>query len=411
MNRRSGSVFVVALVAVTILTLVAVTAASSIRADLLAAQNRLERRRAERSAQSAIQYALVALQQVDPNVLSESDEWNDLDGAISYQVGQSTFRVQVVDMGSFINLNTAPQDQLEKLPLTTEQIESLLDWREADLNPRTSGAKDDFYNALDEPYNAALRRLETVDEVLLVKDWLPATLYDPPTQTTSQPLVNAATEDQPLLADLFTVDSASPNVNSDGEQRADINQVQEQQLTALGISQPVAQAIIQRRNTQGTFETMRQVLEVQGVDEEAAEALLNGVSVSSEASLPGKINLNTASEAVLNSIPGMDSQTTNAILGQQGSFASIGELATLGSVSIDVVRETADYFTVGSSAFLVRAMGEDGGRRVYLEAVVVIDDTGVHLKRLQTPPFGDMRSRWGWDEEPGSDTVIVENAN
>lgn len=411
MNRRSGSVFVVALVAVTILTLVAVTAASSIRADLLAAQNRLERRRAERSAQSAVQFAMVALQQVDPNALTENDEWNDLDGTISYQVGQSTFRVQVVDMGAFINLNTAPQEQLEKLPLTTEQIESLLDWREADLNPRTSGAKDDFYNALDEPYNAALRRLETVDEVLLVKDWLPATLYDPPTQTTSQPLVNAATEDQPLLADLFTVDSASPNVNSDGEQRADINQVQEQQLTALGISQPVAQAIIQRRNTQGTFETMRQVLEVQGVDEEAAEALLNGVSVSSEASLPGRINLNTASEAVLNSIPGMDSQTTNAILGQQGSFASIGELATLGNVSIDVVRETADYFTVGSSAFLVRAMGEDGGRRVYLEAVVVIDDTGVHLKRLQTPPFGDMRSRWGWDEEPGSDTVIVENAN
>jgi general secretion pathway protein K len=410
-NRRRGSVFVVALATVAILTLIAATAATSIRADLLAAQNKIERRRAERSAQSAVHFAMVSLQEADPNATTEDDEWIDLDGTISYTVGQATFRVQVLDLGSRINLNTATQEQLEKLPLTTEQIESLLDWREPDTNPRTSGAKDEYYNSLDEPYNTSLRRLDTIEEVLLVKDWLPGTLYEPPTETTSDPLVNGATEDQPLLAELVNVDSDSPNVSSEGTQRTNINEAQAQELTQLGLTQPIAQAIVQRRNTQGTFETMRQVLEVQGVDAAAAEILLNSTSVSAETSLEGRINLNTASEAVLNSIPGMDTTATNAILNGQGSFASIGELATTSGVTLDVVRETADYFTVGSSAFLVRAMGEDGGRRVFLEAVIVLDENGATLKRLQTPPFGDMRERWGWDEEPSSENVIVETNN
>lgn len=410
MSRRdSGSVLIVALVAIAVLALIAATATSGIRADLLSQQNKVERRRAERAAQSGVQFALASLISVDANVLTQNDDWVQLNGQTRYVIGDSSYRVQVLDLGSRVNINTTTEAQLEEMPLTTEQIESLLDWREAELQPRVEGAKDEYYNNLTDPYNARLRRFDTLTELLLVKGWLPSTLYEPVEDTTNDPLVNGSQEDQPRLAELLTADSMSPNTNESGEQRLNVNQVQAQQMTQRGISQTIAQAIVQRRNTQGTFETMRQVLEVQGMTLENAEAVLNNLSVSAEASVEGKINLNTATEAVLNTIPDMTSDTVNAILGQQGSFASLGELATLSGVTLEVVQQTADYFTVGSSMFLVRTMGEQAGRRVFLEAIVEIVEGTPKIKRIEATPFGEMRERWGWETDPGQETIIVES--
>lgn len=408
-SRQAGSVLLVALIALAVLTLIAATATSGIRADLLAQQNKVERRRAERAAQSGVHFAMSSLLSVDANVLTQNDDWVSLDGQTRYVVGDSSYRVQVLDLGSRVNVNTATEAQLEEMPLTSEQIESLLDWREEALQPRLEGAKDEYYNALEDPYNARLRRLDTLTELFLVRGWLPSTLYEPVENTTSEPLVNGAAEDQPLLAELLTADSSSPNTNESGEQRLNVNQVQAQQMTQRGISQTIAQAIVQRRNTQGTFETMRQVLEVQGMTAEDAEAVLNNLSISAEANVGGKINLNTASEAVLNTIPDLTSDAVSSIVSQQGSFASLGELATLSGVSLEVAQQTADYFTVGSNMFLVRVMGEQAGRRVFLEAIVEIVENQPKLKRLESTPFGEMRERWGWETDPGQETIIVES--
>ena len=83
---------------------------------------------------------------------------------------------------SLININTvstttADQALLNNLPLTQQEIDSLLDWTSTSTTARTDGAKDDYYNALPTPYNTKLGTLSTLSELLLIQGWVGVDLY------------------------------------------------------------------------------------------------------------------------------------------------------------------------------------------------------------------------------------------
>lgn len=409
-SKRRGSAFVFALAVMGVLLLVIVTAAARVRSESLSQRTRVEENRAESMAMAGIARGLASLQTIEPNAVTETDEWIDLGqaGEEAFLVGRDKFRVQVLDAGAFININTATEEQLIALPLTQEQVDSILDWREAEMTARPQGAKDDYYRELTTPYNAALRRFSSIQELLAVRGMTGPTLYDPPSSETARALsTNSQTSQLPLI-DLVTADSSSPLVDSEGNQKLNVNNAQQQQLTERGFTPQAAQAIINRRNALGTFTTIGEVVQAPGISQTDLELILDTLQVGSATEVEGRVNLNTASDDVLGSIPGITQDLVGAIAARRGTFANLGELATVSGVTQENLPQFADAFTVGSSVFLVRAMGQAGSRKVFLQAIVRVTNGIPKVVRIETPAFADMDQRWNWSEEASAETRLVD---
>jgi DNA uptake protein ComE-like DNA-binding protein len=386
---------------------VMVAAAAMQRSQMQAGINRLEARRARLAAEAGIQRAMAALQFVDPQLVSQADEWYDLGrlGADEFVVGDASFQLQVIDASSLVNINTASEEQLQQLPLTQEQIDSLLDWRSEDRTGRPQGATDAFYNGLPNPYNTKFRRLDSVDELLLIRGFNAPLLYEP-TQTT--PTLGGLQEPVPLY-ELITTDSFSRNLAPDGEPKLNINAVNAQQMQARGLPVLLAAAIVTRRNTHGTFERLGDVLTVPGVNLDNAAIIIDNFTVSLEERVEGLININTATEATLTTVAAVPADVASAIVARQGAgFASVSELTTVPGVTLQVLQETVDLFTVNSQTFLVRVVGRAGSARVPLEATIVLQEGVPRLLKLVQPPYNDMRELWRWPDETTGEIILGE---
>lgn len=238
--------------------------------------DRLETRRAEIAAQAGIQRGIAALQAVadapqTPVLLQ--DDWATLGtkGADNFKIGNASFRMQIVDASSRIDINTATQAQLLNLPLTQEQLDSFLDWREQGQTTRTEGGKDQYYNDLQNPYNARLGLLQSVDELLDVKGFNVPALYDTPSSAQNSLGVAFANPNINLtnpipLVDMITIDAYSPNTDPTGNGKVNLNlpTLNAQTLTQrLQINLITAQLILAQRALQpnGQFTSLSQVLQ------------------------------------------------------------------------------------------------------------------------------------------------------
>ncbi len=103
---------------------------------------------------------------------------NPLDlGKCTGDFGDGSYDVEIQDESGKINLNFASEEQLRAL---TEVIginkregdiivDSILDWKDVDNLHRLNGAEDDYYQTLTPPYHAKNGRMDTVEELLLVR--------------------------------------------------------------------------------------------------------------------------------------------------------------------------------------------------------------------------------------------------
>ncbi|MGE0001575.1 MAG: helix-hairpin-helix domain-containing protein, partial [Fimbriimonadaceae bacterium] len=324
-------------------------------------------------------------------------------------VGGGGFRVQITDASGRLDLNTVPQEQLEQLPLTTEQIESLLDWREPDLQPRVEGAKDEYYNALETPYNARLQPFQSVDELLLVKGWLPGTLFEAQTQTAGLALSTQDEEIRPLY-EVFCVGPGSPNVTPTGTPKSNVNVATTQQLVQAGLPNQLATAIVQRRNTVGTFTSWTQLLQTQGINQQNVGQVLDACTLDQTDRGLGRINVNTALPEVVSTIPGIEADVAEAVQSRQGTFTSLSDLVGVPGVSVANLGQFVGRLTTGSDTFLVRCLGSYGSRSVALEAYVLIGETGPRILRIISYPLPDAPTQWGWETEQTTETVLVAEA-
>jgi Type II secretory pathway, component PulK len=406
--RARGFVMVQALVIVALLLALLAVVVNNQRVTLEASQAQLRQRRAEVAARSALALAVATLETANPDLVTKNDDWAVLgdDGSQAFEVGDAagtTYRLQIVDAGAFVNVNTATEDQLERLPLTQEQIDSLLDWREPSLQPRALGAKDDYYNGMPQPYNARLGRLTTLSELLLVKGWTGRTLYSPPSEdgivTTAR--MPEGLDGNPLpLASLLTVESGMPNSRADGTGgRTNLSQGQlnVDALTQLGIAPAVAEAIVQR----APYTTWRDLLSVPGLTTDAVRILLDSATVTAGNRMEGKINLNTAPEAVLETVLGLAPDVASALAARQDTgLLSLGEITTVPGLTTPQIALIADSVGVGSDTWIVRAYGESGGVGVAIEATVGLRGEQARIltyERLNNP---EIPGWWDWETEP-----------
>lgn len=404
--RLRGGAMVPALALLSAIVAVLASIAAMQRAAVEAATNRVQTERARMAAESGLERALAALESVQMGLVRSDDEWAAFGrGEENYLLDGGSFRVEIVDACSRIDVNTVDQAQLENLNLTSEQIDSLLDWREPELVPRPEGGKDEFYNNLSEPYNTKLKAFDSVDELLLVKGWDGPTLYEPlGASQATRPVFSSGREEVPL-SEMLTTDAFCRNLAPDGEAKLNANTADANQMIQRGVPTQVAQAIVQRRTQQGTFASMSQLLAVPGVNLSNAGTILDVLTVTGDAEIRGKINLNTASQAVLETIPDLGSDVAQSIA-NQGGFSSYSEVASISGVDLRVLGILADRTTLGSSSFLVRVVGTAGRASVALEAVVRNRAGRWVVEKVSQPPFGDMAARWGWVEETSNEVDL-----
>jgi type II secretory pathway component PulK len=388
-------------------------AAASQRIAIRAQMNRMDQQVAEFAAEAGLQHVLAILALQDRNLTGLTDEWYDfgLAGDENFVMGEeASFRVQIMDASGRIDINFASEDLLRRLPMTTEQIDSLLDWRSPEFVARPEGAKDDYYNRLTVPYNAKLGSFDTLDELLLVRGFTPGTLYEPQTDIVSTAVMVQGEEQLPLV-ELLTVNSVSADVTAAGAPKLNVNSQQVSLpilITQAQLSPIVAQAIIARRNL-GPITSMGELLRLPGVTTQAAASILNNLSVSGAAAQQGRINVNTASESVLNSLPAITPDVAASIVSRQSiPFNSLGELTEVPGMSVEILAEIADLLSVNSRTFLVRVEGRGRRARVAFEAMVRLEEDTLVVDRFVRAPFADMPTRWGWQEQTTADNVLIQ---
>jgi len=423
-RTQQGMTFVVTLGIMVALVAVVAAAAVSQRARFQALLTRVEKDKARWAAEAGLQRALAELSLIQAGQpASLEDEWAQLGqrGEELFVLGDESFRVGIVDAGSRINLNTASLDQLQRLPFTQEQIDSLLDWREPGTTPRTEGAKDEYYNNLANPYQAGLRRLSSFDELLSELRRTPERSglhgscavrapggrgFDgddrPGFIRPAADAVSACGYRQFLAPD---DPDFSPQTTPTGQTRLNVNGggTNPGSLTQRGIPTQIAAQIFQRR----PFTRLGDVVAVAGANRQAQRAILDELTVTGQTRSEGKINLNTADEAVLNSIPNLPPDVVQAILSRQlQGFQQLSDILDVPGMTGATLTQTVDAFTVQSGAFWVRVEGRTGSLRESIEALVTLDANGPRLIRIEHPPFGDMSVRWGWPEEATTETDL-----
>ncbi len=408
MRTQRGLSLILSLGVLTALLAILAAAASTQQIMVRSASNRIWERRARLAGESGIQRALATLAAQSTSATLQSDDWFTLgtNGDENFVVGDGTFRAQIIDAASLVNLNTATQAQLETMPLTSEQIDSLLDWREAGTTPRAEGGKDEYYQQLPTPYNAKLRPLTTIDELLLVKGFTPQAIFEQQTNT-----VNTTTLPQrpdgtaPVLYDLVTVDSTSGNVGSGGQTLPNISTAQPQQLQALGLTQAQITRIQVARPT-----TYAALLPVLG-STATARRVINAYGVTTGATRTGKIDVNTASDITLATVPSLPPDVATAMVTRQTTgFQQLGDLFDVPGYTLQVAALTMDLFATNSHSFLIRVMGTSGQTHVSIEATIVLENGSARIARITQLPYADMSTRWGWNATTTTDTVLKEAA-
>lgn len=157
----------------------------------------------------------------------------------------ATVRFGLIDECSKINLNaitsygldeTAARLMLLYLPNMTEEVaDAILDWLDEDDTPRLYGVESDYYQSMSPPYKAANGGLKSLDELLQVAGVTPELLYgedanrngllDPNEDDgdASMPIDNQDGALQLGWQAFLTLDSRESNLDSKGAQKININ--------------------------------------------------------------------------------------------------------------------------------------------------------------------------------------------
>jgi competence ComEA-like helix-hairpin-helix protein len=362
-QNRHGSALISAIFVLVVIVGLVAALAPLVRVDVRAAGRRGDHLRALYLAKAGVNLALVALQQDETPADGPEDDWALLGerGQIEYPLGEGLFRLEVVDASSRLDLNRIDRETLLRLPGIDETtVDEILAWRGqgSDQNPAggqlgSAGVASGNYEGLPRPYRLKAAPFDSVEELLLVQGVTPSLLYG--LQEGVEGTVPA-----PWI-DLLSVDTWSPNQDADGGARIELNAATVEQLVSGSggaLNQQQAQAIVDRRGANGRFTSLADLLSVTGVGEQAVRSLVDHVTLTPGDRLMGRLNVNTASLAALETLPDVTEEMAQQIVERretEGEFETLGDLLDLGQ---ETFRALVDHATTKSSVFLVRAWGE-----------------------------------------------------
>lgn len=268
-SHRSGSMLLLTLIVVAMLTLAAMAFFERMFAEHQAVSAHGRQLQAKNLAESGIEFMKVVLSQNLATIEQSGGLYSNpslFQGVLVNDDAQSAFRGRFTlvapDMttdgyysgirygleneSSRLNLNSllladsyetnGSQKLLLTLPGMTESIaDAILDWIDTDTDARPMGAERDYYTALDPPYEPRNGPLHSLEELLLVRDVTPALLYGADlnrngrvdrNEEAFQQIDNVDNSDGTLdrgWAAYLTLDSAESNLRPDGTKKIDVN--------------------------------------------------------------------------------------------------------------------------------------------------------------------------------------------
>jgi general secretion pathway protein K len=440
-SRTKGLALVIVLWVVVVMTAIVAVVGQTSRLDMKMASSAMDEVRCRWACRAGVETAVANLNEDAKDTDSLLDLWSDnSEDFNNIQLERCRYSVRVTDEAGKLNINTATKEQLMALPYMQESIaNAILDWRDKDDDIQPDGAEAGYYENMPFPYTIRNGPFKTIRELLRVKGVTEALLYGEDTNLNgrldsnemdgglSPPVDNGDDYlDQGWIAYL-TCYSYERNVDAEGHQRVNINQADARQLeTDLGIKSSQAQWIVQnrgqgyksiadligsegsqrapggpagnrpspqvqnpddqqRQGDQGNQGNQGNQENAEPLDFETFARIADRITTRGEDSIPGKININTASWEVLYSLFGGDEQAQQiaySILSQRSSllygFQSIADLANVPSVGMDRFKKIADQITIRSDVFTIRCFAKADVSDARLQTEAVVD-------RSQTP--------------------------
>jgi len=194
LGGEKGVTLVLTLLILTLLVVIGLELNRAVRVEATLAGNFRDLTQAAYIAQSGVEIARAVLQDDNPLYDGLDERWAQFEtiSVFSSQLfPEGYFTGRITDENGKFNLNglldsnglviAKKREELERL-LTlmghpTGWIDALLDWMDADDQPRVGGAERDYYMNLKKPYPAKNGPLDSVQEMLLVKGVEPEVLY------------------------------------------------------------------------------------------------------------------------------------------------------------------------------------------------------------------------------------------
>jgi type II secretory pathway component PulK len=300
-------------------------------------------------------------------------------------VGPGKVCFGLVDEASKLNLNTAPSNAIVWLPrMTVDLTQAILDWRDTNANGPTV-----TYYAMQQPgYQCKSDPFETVDELRLLYGATMDILVGEDANRNGVLDPNENDENQnsmvdPGLIEYFTPYSREPNTNSDGSQKVMINPVNVAALTGLlqtnlpsKFQQVLARLGVvsaggQRGRTNNPapaprFASPLELFQRSGLTSSEFALIATNLTTTNSTFIQGRVNVNTASAAVLTCLLSGDTSAAQQLvtyrLSNPGNLGSIAwivdalgqnyptELQTLAagdSITTQSYQFTADIAALG----------------------------------------------------------------
>ncbi|MBI5388159.1 MAG: general secretion pathway protein GspK [Verrucomicrobia bacterium] len=279
----------------------------------------------------------------------------------------------LVDEASKLNLNSANTNMLDLLPNMTQELSDyIIQWRS------TNSTGSQTYAALHPPYLCKSTNFETVDELRLVygasrellegEDSNRNGVLDP--DEYDQDRNNLA---DPGLLEYFTVYSREPNLRPDGSQKFSLRNLNTDQLTSLlqtNFDASRASAIRARLGNTTTFASPLQFFMRSGMTADEFGVIADNLTVASGTYIVGRVNVTTASPAVLCCLPGITTDLALQLVSYRdanldritNSIAWVVEAIGQNNDSVLQTLAAGDYITVKSYQFTadIAAVGPYG---------------------------------------------------
>jgi DNA uptake protein ComE-like DNA-binding protein len=395
-SRRTGSVLIIVLWIAFGLVAMALYFANSMSSELRASDNRVEMLAADQAIEGAARYVAKVLAEQATNGLvpyvndyaceavavGDAHFW--LIGRNDGQSNPNDIVYGLVDEGSKLNINNTnvTLEMLELLPrMTTELAAAIIDWRDANEELTSGGAEADTYARLRPAYYCKNAPFDTLNELRLVNGATMEILLGDDVNRNGVLDPNESSESRsdvasPGILEYLTVSSLEPNTRVDGSERVNINNRAE--LVSL-VSDAIGTAAANRIQAMpaAQFGSILEFYKASGLTATEFASIETEITTTTGATIPGRVNVNTASVAVLTCIPGIGEDKAAEIVNYRLSNSSaVDSVAWVTQVlNEEQIREAGPFLTGQSYQFSadIAALGKFG--RGYRRARFIFDTT------------------------------------
>ncbi len=361
-QRQRGSVLIIVLWVALGLVSITLYFASAMTFELRASDNRAAGLAADQAIEGGARYVMSVLTMLATNgtvpdvttyqcqavPVGDAHFWL-IGRPVDYQVQPDEVFFGLVDEASKLNLNTVSAESLSQLTnMSLELAANIVDWRNTNGTTSANGDGPAIYSQIEPAYLCKNAPYETVDELRLVyatdmgilsgEDVNHNAVLDPSESDTN----HNGVVDTGLL-ECLTIYSREPNTSSDGSARINVRTVSSSssELIALLRTNLTAQRFEQVRVALGlvstgggpsagggpggggagppgggstTFSSPLAFYLRSGMTADEFAPIANRITVASGSSIRGRVNINTATTAVLTCLPGMNSDLAQQLV-------------------------------------------------------------------------------------------------